>query len=521
MRIWRLLCCLIAAILFISAEQVFCADITDNETIVFNQAKRVEDSNTFDVLIFPSHVVFDSIDVSWKSDTETSQEIMRLTVEAHVETESPENAGVEALSADYTKNGGETWDRTELEYDSVQDAWTTEVSFASISPAATDSVSTSPGKDVGNDNDTTSDTAGEMKKAGVSDGDDTGRKAPSGSSSSGNASSAPDLKTQKDLFTYSDTPGDDTGKDKSRERIVICFRAEDTLGNVTVELFRQMKPRSENEIHFTPLIKDARAPQREQGPDDYSNTPDRDILGIEAAWLYKNIYLLEKVAGSTAPGIATPPGLNYYITRFIPLDTPPLFCQLGQGIYHYHSVFNPLRELLPGHRGREYPFRLPYDAILMYQFAVVIQYAREQPGFPEVFEEYFNLLQDAGLYDAISGEVPMPNRQIIEEGGVFARHFMDRIYWKIDPEILFGDGSEVGGFRLRFYTGYMNTKNDSNVMRDDRTAYVTILLNHHEFEAGVDKQVAPRNPEIPEREKPDIVRDLQMMLGGQGDNIIY
>ena len=484
----------------------------DAISLEFGQAKRIENSNSFDILNFPSYVQFPSIKAKWANPA-SDNPALELRVTASVVSDSPENTTVKSLSADYTTPEEKTWRRTEFEKDPESGEWVAKISFtgwkasgASGPVSATTTATTTATAPVPATAPTaaTAPVAPEMPAAPRIESNTAGVMDDSG----------------KGLKWESTLPPPSTGADD--QRVVVCLRAVDSLGNSTVELYRQMRPQEVSEIHFTPLIVDAAEPGRQKNAKNYENTPDRDLLTTSAAWLDRYIYFLARVAGNTSPGIAVDPGYNYFILRLTGLDTSALFCKLGKGVYHYHATFNRLEEVLPGKKDKEYPFGMDFDSRMLLEFAVMLEYGKQHEQLPPVFDDYVALLEEVGMFEALDENRPVPSRVVLEGADISATHFMDRVYWKMDPTVLAQDGLLPTGFYTRFYSGYMHTRDDSNVMRDDRTGYSAVFLRHHLIERGKDAQFEISERDIPAPPaRPKIMQNLIDIMESRGIDTGY
>lgn len=444
------------------------ASNTDVENFQTRQADRMENPGAMDFFFFPSRVEFSDLTSDWSSSTPGEPSTV-ISVHPIIVSDSFETTKVDALFADISADGGETWSYTKFSpsEDDIN-IWEASISVPEWGVETPETEIPEPGSATGT-------TATETFKTGL--------------------------------------PSRIESKEKDN-KLIICFWAMDSLGNITAEMYRQTKPTSEPEVRFRPLILDPADPERNGPVKTYEKSPDRDILDTSGAWVRDSLFFRMHIAGNLLQGMSVPPGYNYFIARFIPLDTPSFLTQLGRGMYQYYSIFPSSGELLSRREGEGVPFTIDYDSRNLYQLIAMISEAKKTNQYP-IVKDYEKMLLEEGLKVSIKGEVPLSMKKTVSNTGLVVRHAENKIYWKVDADTFKQEGEFPRGLTLRFYTGYLRSLESSGIVMDDRTGYTTLYFENHVME--IDKDDANlwkyiiENKEPQENIFPEDEMDLKMM----------
>lgn len=407
----------------------------DSASFVTSQAAKLEDSKAMDFFFFPSRIEFANLSASW-STSPTGETSVVISVRPTIITDSFETTSIDALFADISSDGGKTWSYTKFsrsDSETEDGVWKVALGIPEWKPAAP-----SPEPPLTDD--------------------------------SSNAAT--------DTFK--------TGKPAIIEipenhNLIVCFWALDSLGNVTAEMYRQTKPMTEPEVRFRPLIIDPSDPDRAKSKKEFKKSPDRDIEDTAGAWVRDYFFFRMRVAGKLLQNMSVPPGYNYFIIRFIDLDTHSFLAQLGEGMYQYYSIFPPSNKLLSRKESEGIPFFISYDYRNLFQLVTLISEAKKNGSYP-IVADYEKMLLEEGLQVSIDGSIPNPLRRTVSNTGLVVRHAMDSVYWRVDADAFEREGAFPRGLSVRFYTGYVNDLESSSIVMDDRTGYTTLYFENHVFE---------------------------------------
>ncbi len=258
----------------------------------------------------------------------------------------------------------------------------------------------------------------------------------------------------------------------------LCFSAVDSLGNTTAEIAHQQAPKFEKDIFFMDVISD---PAEKKAPKDgitYQNSPDRDILGAEIAWVREFIFVRLRIAGTTQINQVVRPGLNYYVVRFIPLETPPGAERYGQGLIDYYMPNPKLFEW-----SREDPFgKAPFWLFVNEDLARKIAAALSAPD-SKLTDDLRNLKKKiiSGKYDVSNS---LFRKMDFDEANLSAGNLLDRVYWRLQLDKFYVGTNDKTGFKADFFTGWLFDGFETDLKMDDITPYATIYKRHHQMRVG-------------------------------------
>ncbi len=400
-----------------------------------------------------SQVEFSKYSLEWDENSATPSVTISLTAAAKVNGGvSTSSVTVSAVSADLTVDGGRTW-RTYrfLRNERDKSTWSARLEFPEWGTEA--------GKVAGGAAGKKETITKETKETLVLDG---------------RSISSDDEKTDG-LFKSRPTVGLESEPAETRYTsgafAMICFSATDTMGNSTSELFNQIGPRYESEVHFTTVIAD---------PEESLSTKEakpRDILDVSAAWLRDKIFLRLFSAGTETGNIVTNPTLNYFAVRFVETGLQPELEQAGEGIYHYVLMNKrkiwPKKDLLG-----EKPFALKLDLEYLNKLSAIMN--TPEKNLSGELKKLKNSIKEGKTDPSIS---TYTNNEV-KNLGLDTQSHDKRVYWKIDSKALRTEGAGAGSFRMTFFSGSRKNPRTGAFKIDDRTAYATILFRYHRLVAG-------------------------------------